>query len=239
MVRRNREKEGRVYRILKIIVTSPLTILVIWILIVICALLLAINAEAKDFGVVGKTREIKEVDAIEEIKGKLSTMERSGELGEHNERMKEVVSERIRSPKSLNVGKSDKVREYEYDPSIIVAEDLRDARGVVFHRKGTRVNPLDMVSMPYELIFFDGEDEEQLKYVLKNYEKAEIKPKLILTGGSPIKLEEEYKLDFYFDQRGILIKQLGIKAVPAIVYQDGKVLKIREELIRASDARKE
>lgn len=148
MVRRNREKEGRVYRILKIIVTSPLTILVIWILIVICALLLAINAEAKDFGVVGKTREIKEVDAIEEIKGKLSTMERSGELGEHNERMKEVVSERIRSPKSLNVGKSDKVREYEYDPSIIVAEDLRDARGVVFHRKGTRVNPLDMVSMP-------------------------------------------------------------------------------------------
>ena len=239
MVRRNREKEGRVYRILKIIVTSPLTILVIWILIVICALLLAINAEAKDFGVVGKTREIKEVDAIEEIKGKLSTMERSGELGEHNERMKEVVSERIRSPKSLNVGKSDKVREYEDDPSIIVAEDLRDARGVVFHRKGTRVNPLDMVSMPYELIFFDGEDEEQLKYVLKNYEKAEIKPKLILTGGSPIKLEEEYKLDFYFDQRGILIKQLGIKAVPAIVYQDGKVLKIREELIRASDARKE
>ena len=239
MVRRNREKEGRVYMILKIIVTSPLTILVIWILIVICALLLAINAEAKDFGVVGKTREIKEVDAIEEIKGKLSTMERSGELGEHNERMKEVVSERIRSPKSLNVGKSDKVREYEYDPSIIVAEDLRDARGVVFHRKGTRVNPLDMVSMPYELIFFDGEDEEQLKYVLKNYEKAEIKPKLILTGGSPIKLEEEYKLDFYFDQRGILIKQLGIKAVPAIVYQDGKVLKIREELIRASDARKE
>lgn len=239
MVRRNREKEGRVYRILKIIVTSPLTILVIWILIVICALLLAINAEAKDFGVVGKTREIKEVDAIEEIKGKLSAMERSGELEEHNERMKEVVSERIRSPKSLNVGKSDKVREYEYDPSIIVAEDLRDARGVVFHRKGTRVNPLDMVSMPYELIFFDAEDEEQLKYVLKKYEKAEIKPKLILTGGSPIKLEEEYKLDFYFDQRGVLTKQLGIKAVPAVVRQEGKVLKIREELIRASDARKE
>jgi conjugal transfer pilus assembly protein TraW len=186
------------------------------------------NAEAKDFGVVGETRGIKEVDAIEEIKGKLSAMERSGELGEHNERMKEVVSERIRSPKSLNVGKSDKVREYEYDPSIIVAEDLRDARGVVFHRKGTRVNPLDMVSMPYELIFFDGEDEEQLKYVLKKYEKSEIKPKLILTGGSPIKLEEEYKLDFYFDQRGVLIKQLGIKAVPAVVRQEGKVLKIKE-----------
>ena len=54
-------------------------------------------------------------------------------------------------------------------------------QGIVFHRKGTKVNPLDMVSMPYELIFFDGEDEDQLKYVIKKYEESEIKPKLILT----------------------------------------------------------
>ena len=232
MVRKNQEKEGRIYRILKIIVTSPITIVVIWIFIIISTLLLSINAKAKDFGVVGRTSEIKEVDAIEEIKGKLSDMEARGELDEHNERMKKEVSDRIKSPKSLNLGRVSEVREYEYDPSIEVKEDLRDARGIVFHRKGTKVNPLDVVSMPYELIFFDGEDEDQLKYVIKKYEESEIKPKLILTGGSPIKLEEEYKLDFYFDQRGVLIKQLGIKAVPAIVMQDGKVLKIREVMVR-------
>ena len=232
MVRKNQEKESRIYRILKIIVTSPITIVVIWIFIIISALLLSINAKAKDFGVVGRTSEIKEVDAIEEIKGKLSDMEARGELNEHNERMKKEVSDRIKSPKSLNLGRASEVREYEYDPSIEVKEDLKDARGIVFHRKGTKVNPLDVVSMPYELIFFDGEDEDQLKYVIKKYEESEIKPKLILTGGSPIKLEEEYKLDFYFDQRGVLIKQLGIKAVPAIVMQDGKVLKIREVMVR-------
>ena len=232
MVRKNQEKESRIYRILKIIVTSPITIVVIWICIIISALLLSINAKAKDFGVVGRTSEIKEVDAIEEIKGKLSDMEARGELNEHNERMKKEVSDRIKSPKSLNLGRASEVREYEYDPSIEVKEDLKDARGIVFHRKGTKVNPLDVVSMPYELIFFDGEDEDQLKYVIKKYEESEIKPKLILTGGSPVKLEEEYKLDFYFDQRGVLIKQLGIKAVPAIVMQDGKVLKIREVMVR-------
>ena len=232
MVRKNQEKESRIYRILKIIVTSPITIVVIWICIIISALLLSINAKAKDFGVVGRTSEIKEVDAIEEIKGKLSDMEARGELNEHNERMKKEVSDRIKSPKSLNLGRASEVREYEYDPSIEVKEDLKDARGIVFHRKGTKVNPLDVVSMPYELIFFDGEDEDQLKYVIKKYEESEIKPKLILTGGSPVKLEEEYKLDFYFDQRGVLIKQLGIKVVPAIVMQDGKVLKIREVMVR-------
>ena len=232
MVRKNQEKESRIYRILKIIVTSPITIVVIWICIIISALLLSINAKAKDFGVVGRTSEIKEVDAIEEIKGKLSDMEARGELDEHNERMKKEVSDRIKSPKSLNLVRAGEVREYEYDPTLEVKEDLRDARGIVFHRKGTKVNPLDVVSMPYELIFFDGEDEDQLKYVIKKYEESEIKPKLILTGGSPVTLEEEYKLDFYFDQRGVLIKQLGIKAVPAIVMQDGKVLKIREVMVR-------
>ena len=232
MVRKNQEKESRIYRILKIIVTSPITIVVIWICIIISALLLSINAKAKDFGVVGRTSEIKEVDAIEEIKGKLSDMEARGELDEHNERMKKEISDRIKSPKSLNLVRAGEVREYEYDPTLEVKEDLRDARGIVFHRKGTKVNPLDVVSMPYELIFFDGEDEDQLKYVIKKYEESEIKPKLILTGGSPIKLEEEYKLDFFFDQRGVLIKQLGIKAVPAIVMQDGKVLKIREVMVR-------
>ncbi len=232
MVRKNQEKESRIYRILKIIVTSPITIVAIWICIIISALLLSINAKAKDFGVVGRTSEIKEVDAIEEIRGKLSDMEARGELDEHNERMKKEISDRIKSPKSLNLVRAGEVREYEYDPTLEVKEDLRDARGIVFHRKGTKVNPLDVVSMPYELIFFDGEDEDQLKYVIKKYEESEIKPKLILTGGSPIKLEEEYKLDFFFDQRGVLIKQLGIKAVPAIVMQDGKVLKIREVMVR-------
>ena len=51
---------------------------------------------------------------------------------------------------------------------------------------------------------------------------------MICTGGSPVKLEDEYKLDFYFDQEGEIIKKLGIKAVPAVVMQEGKMLRVRE-----------
>ena len=59
MVRKNQEKEGRIYRILKIIVTSHIAILVIWIFIIISALLLSINAKAKDFGVVGRRVKLR------------------------------------------------------------------------------------------------------------------------------------------------------------------------------------
>ena len=100
--------------------------------------------------------------------------------------------------------------------------------GKVLHKAGTRVNPLDKVSLENKLIFIDGEDEEQLKYMIDIYKKSEIKPTIILTGGSPVKLEEEYKLDFYFDQEGEKIKKLEIKAVPAVVAQEGKMLRVRE-----------
>jgi hypothetical protein len=53
---------------------------------------------------------------------------------------------------------------------------------------------IDISGWQGRIVEFDGEDEDQLKYVIKKYEESEIKPKLILTGGSPIKLEEEYKL---------------------------------------------
>lgn len=185
-------------------------------------------AQAKDFGVVGRTWEIKEKDAIEVIKGKLTHMEKTGALEQHNQIVKERIENNIRKPQSLNVPAANAERIYEFDPSIVVKEDLRDARGVIFHKKGTVVNPLNTVSMPYQIVFFDAENKKQLEYVLELYNAAEIKPKLILTGGSPIHLEKEYGIDVYFDQRGVLIKQLGIQAAPAIVWQNAKILQIKE-----------
>jgi conjugal transfer pilus assembly protein TraW len=182
------------------------------------------EVHAKDFGVVGKTWEIKEKDAIEEIKRKLTTIN----LEEHNDIVKQKMERKIRNPTSLNIPKAVENRVFYYDPTIEIKEDLKDYNGKIFHKAGTKINPLDRVSLPYKLIFFDANDEKQLEYVIDSYEKSEIKPKLILTGGSPIELEEQYNIDFYFDQNGILVKKLGIKATPAVVSQSGNLLKIKE-----------
>lgn len=186
---------------------------------------------AKDFGVIGKTWEIKERDAVEEIQDNLKAMEKAGQLDEHNQIIKEKVEEKVRNPKPLNIKRTEVVRVFSYDPSIILNEDLKDAKGVVFYKKGTKVNPLDTVSMKYELIFFDAKDDEQLDYAVSRYNKLEIKPKLILTGGSPIEIEEKYKIDVYFDQNGVLVKKFGIHQVPAVVAQDGKMLNIKEVML--------
>jgi len=203
------------------------------ILMIICAIVSSIvlivhKAQAKDLGVQGNTWEIKESDPIEDIKNKIKAMELNGEIDKHNEIIKEKVKENIINPKNLGVLRATEDRKYYYDPSISKPYDLKDHKGQVYYKAGTRVNPLDKVSLENKLIFIDGEDEEQLKYMIDIYKKSEIKPTIILTGGSPVKLEEEYKLDFYFDQEGEIIKKLGIKAVPAVVAQEGKMLRVRE-----------
>jgi conjugal transfer pilus assembly protein TraW len=190
-----------------------------------------LEAEARDFGIVGKTSEIVEKDAIEEIQAKLMLMEQTGALDEHNNIIKEKITNAIKNPKSLGVPASLERREFLYDPSIVLQEDLKDEKGVVFHKAGTKINGLEMIVMPYKLIFFNAEDKKQLEFALEQYEIQEIKPKLILTGGSPIEVEKEYGLDVFFDQQGVLIKKLGIMGVPAVVEQDGKYLKIREMMV--------
>ncbi len=198
------------------------------ILIMIMIGMISVNAAAKDFGIVGTTWQIAEKDAIEEIQEKLSSID----LNAHNEFIRKTVEDRIKNPMSLNLRRTEKPREYKYDPTIEVKEDLKDLKDMVFQKAGTRINPLDLVTLSYEVIFFDATDKAQLNYALEKHSSAEIKPRLILTGGSPLDIEKDHNLDVYYDQQGILTKKLGIEQVPAEMKQEGKVLVLQEVMVK-------
>ncbi|OHT22475.1 hypothetical protein A3Q29_21915 [Providencia stuartii] len=50
--------------------------------------------------------------------------------------------------------------------------------------------------------------------------------KVILTGGDIKVATEQLNTRIYFDQKGSLTRQLGVKYVPAVVTQEGERLKI-------------
>ena len=54
---------------------------------------------------------------------------------------------------------------------------------------------------------------------------------LILTEGKIIDLMKTKKIRFYFDQNQILIKKFQIQALPALVEQQEKMLKIMEVVL--------
>jgi conjugal transfer pilus assembly protein TraW len=98
----------------------------------------------------------------------------------------------------------------------------------VLFAAGTVKNPLDVVSMSKHLLFFDGRDARQVKRAreLIDLYRGRVKP--ILVGGSYLNLMKSWQIPVYYDQQGLLVRKLGITAVPAIVSQEGKRLRVDE-----------
>lgn len=203
-----------------------------------CVLLaLSHEVRSRDFGTTGHLFSIQEKDILLEIKEKLLRHQTEGTLEAHNDKMLKVAKNSILRPKpveGLSVASED--RTYFIDPSITVPFDLKDHRGRVFQKKGTRVNPLNTVSFRRPFIFFDGDNEIQKQYAFKFYEESGAKAKLILIKGSPLEIKKEWmKLNplkeaiyIYFDQYGKLTQKFKFKYLPAIVSQEGKLLKVQE-----------
>lgn len=195
-----------------------------------------ITLQAKDFGVRGKIASIEEQDPITLIQSKLKIMEERGELEQHNRELQKKTKAAIERPKPVEgIFKAKETHIFYYDPTYIVLEDLKDHMGRIIHPKGTRINPLETVSLSQNLLFFDGDDDEQVVFVKEKLSEnsKENSLKLILVKGAPIALSEELKIPVYFDQSGLLTKKLGIYHVPTLVIQEG--LRLRIEEIKVED----
>ncbi len=173
---------------------------------------------AKNLGVHGVLHPLDEEDPIALIQQKLKKMEEKGELKKHNLHIQKRTKESVERPSPVEgISKATKSRRFTYDPTFTVAKDIKDHKGRVIHAKGTKINPLETVSMTENLIFIDGDDRQQKEWVLKKHKKGKVR--LILVKGAPLALSEELGIPVYFDQGGLITKQLGIKHVPATVSQ--------------------
>ncbi len=194
-----------------------------------------IALQAKDMGSHGVVYPIDEQDPIILIQNKLNTMEKNGELDRHHLEIQKKTRDAIERPKPVE-GITKLIPEphrgttenhvFYYDPTYIVPEDLKDHRGKIFYKKGTKINPLETVSLSQDLLFFDGDDPAQVTFAKEKRKEGSIK--LILVKGAPLTLSEESGVPVYFDQSGFLTQKLGIKHVPALVTQERLRLRIEE-----------
>lgn len=196
------------------------------------ALVIAIfpmTANSADLGKVGPTYPIAETDMLKLIEERLREKEKSGELEKLQQEAVKRSLNSVKNPKPVaGLGKSTKTRTFYYDPSITVQSNITDATGKIIVAAGTRVNPLDYVSMTRHLLFFDGRDKSQVKLAEKLILHYQGKIKPILTGGSYIELMRQWKTQIYYDQSGALVRKLGIERVPALVSQEERRLRVDE-----------
>ncbi|ABK13533.1 conserved hypothetical protein (plasmid) [Burkholderia cenocepacia HI2424] len=199
----------------------------------IAALTLAaspISAVADDLGVVGPTYPIAEHDAIVMLKRRLLELRANGGLATVERRARQRALHDVTSlPPVPGISTVSEYSSRLIDPTVTYAKPVTNDEGAVIVAAGTRINPLDIVTLHERLVFFDGRDPAQVKAVqaLASRSGDSIKP--ILTAGSWFDLTKSWKRQVYFDQQGRLSQRFGITRVPAVISQRGNQLLLEEE----------
>lgn len=195
----------------------------------LATLAVAASSSAEDLGTVGPTYAIAEPHLLEAIERQLREKEKSGDLARLEQAAKQRVIDSIEHPKPIaGVRRTQTPRSFYFDPSIVVSENITDAKGNVIVAAGTRANPLDIVSLSKHLLFFDGSDERQVEHARKLIARYDGRVKPILVAGSYLALMRRWRTPVYYDQQGTLTRKLGITQVPALVSQQGTQLRIDE-----------
>lgn len=183
------------------------------------------QCHAKDLGKFGATFPIQEVNFLEWFQEKLATLYQSGELDSHQKTITDTIKQRIMNPKPVaGLHRAVITRLFTIDPTVTLTQDILDHKGMVIIPKGTAINPLTKVNLSKPLVFFNADDPLQKAWVKKHFPQS----KPILVAGKPLDLAEEWQMDIFFDQGGVLVKKLKIKALPAVVEQKGNFLQVKE-----------
>ncbi|VWX49844.1 type-F conjugative transfer system protein TraW [Novosphingobium sp. 9U] len=188
-------------------------------------------AGARDLGQLGQTWPIAELDMLEVMYARLLRAQASGELDRMNRQFAARSTRKVMHPDPVaGLTHAEEPREWEYDPAITVAADIRDTKGNLIAARGTRVNPLNVVSLPRQLAFIDGDSPEELEWAAKIGDDT--KAMVIMVKGSPFEQMKARQRRFYFDQGGNLTTKFGIRHTPALVRQKGDVLVVGEVVLK-------
>lgn len=190
------------------------------------------GVDAKSLGVVGEVFPIEETSFLTLIEKRLKTLEATGALDALNKHWVTQVVSHADRPRPLGLARATQSQSHPYTPEVILSQAIVDAKGHILYPSGTHVNALE--SLPsYKpcWLFFDAEDEAQLRWGIKEVTHC-INPKIILTGGSVHDAEKLLNAVIYFDQEGRISQKLGIKFVPARVTRVQNSLRIDELAIK-------
>jgi conjugal transfer pilus assembly protein TraW len=189
------------------------------------------QTEARDFGVDGQTFPILEPDLLATIENRLHRAEASGEIARMNEVFARRVEAKVLRPDPVSgITPARSARNWVYDPTALIEQDIRDQKGNLVAAAGQQINPLDFVAIRQNLVFIDGDDKGELDWAVARY--ADPRAKIIFVKGSPIEQMTARKRRFYFDQEGRLTGTFGIRHTPAVVSQTGRTMRVSEIVLK-------
>lgn len=192
-------------------------------------LLLCATASAERIGTTfGQTWPIAEPDMVEQIHDLIRKMQASGEMSSVEQRFKEETLAAFSDPPPVaGISHVTEDKTWHFDPSVSFAEDVIDEDGRVVAQAGVVYNPFRFVALTKSLVFIDARNAAHVA-VAERYLRMNPLNRVVLVGGSWRELQERWRVKVYYDQHGKLTEHFGITRVPAILSQDGMLVRIDE-----------
>ncbi|MDC5870560.1 type-F conjugative transfer system protein TraW [Vibrio europaeus] len=197
-------------------------------------------ASAKDFGIMGPTFPIGEIDMLLWIEQRLKHFERTGKLADLQHEFQARVTHKVRNPPPLPLGTTTTPETFYVNPSVTFPEQVTHPQtGEIIAGNGQTINPFDSSTWPTEsaqrfpnvqlskvLLFLDARDPKQRAFAKQFTHKKPIK--YILTGGNLAHTAQLLGSRIYHAQDGFITHKLRIKNVPSLAYQEGVRWRIDE-----------
>ncbi len=181
-------------------------------------------ASAKDLGQVGRVYPIVEPDALQEIEERAAVIRWEEVLPEEKRRAL-VLDYRPTDLARLPRAGEERVR--VVDMTYTLEVDLPDGKGGTLYPKGYTFNPLEYVFYPNVLVVLDGSDPEQVAWFRESTLARDPRVRLLLAGGSWSEVSATLSRPVYY-LTAPLRRRLQLDAVPAVVWQAGAAMEVRE-----------
>lgn len=188
----------------------------------LAAMLISSIAQATDLGVQGTAYPIIEQD----IRIMMMESAHRANWGEAQTALKESAKNYTQSLPKRQFTSAPKTYIAWQDPSVELTEDVQapvqqpDGTyqwGILFP-KGTKVNPLDTLRPSEALLFFNGKDDAQLKFVKELSSVNPLRFTLIEAGEGDIGDNNKFIGRGVFHAPDALIQKFGVQYLPALVY---------------------
>lgn len=179
---------------------------------------LFINAYGNNVGTFGDTYPVAEKSLLVLFKERLQQMD----LSKLQNQWVETVVQYATRPAPIQLKHAEFFHQESFDPSIILTQDIRDAKGHLLYAKGMRINPLDYLPhyQPH-LLFINADNEKELTYTVDCLQKYP-DLKIILIQGDVPKTAQVFNHAVYFDQGGHLVARFELHETPALLYRQEK-----------------
>jgi len=178
----------------------------------------------------GETYPVIEPDILVELQDAAKRVDTAKE----KEEKINPLTERIKTYQPWNITNLPKAltdREFLVDMTYTLDRNIVDAEGNIIYPKGYKFNPLDSTSFPGGLIVIDGSDPVQVSWFKQSKYYENYRARLLVSNGYAFSLTNNLQRPVFYLTKDIA-DRLNLSAVPSIIVQEKKMLKVREVFLK-------